>query len=133
MVLNEKLGQLGALVASIADTKFGQDVAAAATAEPFLDALNVMLWSLTTSPDIDGGNKRPVSELSDLLADACSKSSEYEIHCTMSQAIVQSLVLRGYLERPREMDQWQPSFYKDTTEIVVALATRLIREMCEEL
>lgn len=133
MDLNEKLDQFGHLMALIADIRLEQDVEVAKRTEPFVDALNVMLWSLTTSPDVAGGDKRPVAELSALIADSLSQHSKYEIHCTLSQEIVRNLVRRGYLERPPEMDQWKDSFYKDTTEIVVALANSLIRIMCEGL
>ena len=120
-------------MALIADIRLGQESAVARRTEPFVDALNIMLWSLTASTDIHGGDKRPVSELSALLEDARSEPSIYRIHCTMSQEILRNLVQRGYLERPPEMDQWKHSFYKDTTEIIVALANSLIRIMCASL
>ncbi|MEC7953414.1 MAG: hypothetical protein VX195_10110 [Pseudomonadota bacterium] len=133
MDLNGKLDQLGHLMALVADIRLGQDAAVARRTEPFVDALNIMLWSLTASTDIHGGDKRPVSELSALLEDARSEPSIYRIHCTLSQEIVRNLVRRGYLERPPEMDRWKHSSYKDTTEIVVALADSLVRIMCEGL
>lgn len=132
MRFEDKLDQHGSAIASIVALRLSHDAAVATKAESCVDALNIMLWSLATTKG-EAGDKRPVSELSDLLAHARSESSVYEIHCTMSQEMVHNLVRRGHLEQPGELEDWKDPSYESTTDIIVELSSRLIREMCSGL
>ena len=132
MRFEDKIDQLGSAIASIVALRLSHDATVATKAESCVDALNVMLWSLATT-EAEAGDKRPVSELSDILAHARMEPSVYEIHCPMSQEMVHNLVRRGHLEQPDELEHWKDPSYESTTDIIVELASRLIREMCRGL